>query len=288
MSYSEINYTKEAFLNPFNLGFLIAAMLTAFFASDAGPTVFNIALIMSFAVELIYLGAMPRNKRFRRSVRARRAAELAKPPSTKEMFRLLAKSSQRRYVRLRKLEKEISTHYRKLSYATQGLLESHLKKIDGLLNSYLNMLYQKQRYEISTQSSREREVVQSISNLRADMAGDSDKVRAIKKRRLRVLEQRLQRFKKAAEHLEVLDAQIETIEDVVKYIHEQSLTLSNPEEITFQLDTLLQEVGETEAAISEIEDIFAPTASILDDMASYQPEGESVDALRSDGSRTRV
>ncbi len=288
MSYQEINYTKEAFLNPLNLGFLIAAMLTAFFLSDAGGTVFDVALIMSFAAELIYLGAMPRNKRFRRSVRARRAAEHAKPPSTKEMFRLLTKSSQRRYVRLRKLEKEISAHYRKLSYATQGLLESHLRKIDGLLNSYLNMLYQKQRYELSTHSSREREVVQSIAHLRTDMLDDSEKVRAIKQRRLRVLEQRLQRFKKGVEQLEVLDAQIETIEDVVKYIHEQSLTLRNPEEITFQLDTLLQEVGETEAAISEIEDIFAPTANLLDDMASFQPEEDAGDALHSSVSRTRT
>ena len=291
MNRSEINYTKEAFLNPLNLGFLIAAMLTAFFASDV-ELLRNGVLIMGFAIELMYLGVVPRNRRFRRSVRSRRAAEHAKPPSDKEIFRLLSKSSQRRYARLRKLEKEISNNYRKLSYATQGLLDSHLRKIDGLLISHLSMLYQKQRYELSTHSGREQEVIRSIAHLRTDMEDDSGKVRSIKKRRLHILEQRLQRFEKGAEHLEILEAQIETIEDVVKYIHEQSLTLRNPEEITFQLDTLLEEVGETEAAISEIEDVFAPATSILDDMDSYEPErqeeGQEYGAsLHSDSSRTR-
>lgn len=285
MNDIEINYTKEAFLNPMNLGFLIMAMLTAFFLSGSEPW-FNLVLIMTAALELMYLGVMPRNERFRRAVRSRRAAEHAKPPSQKEIFQLLTKTSQRRYARLRKLEKDIATNYRKLSYATQGLLESHLDKIDGLLDSYLNLLYQKERYEYTNQSGAESEVIQAISSLREDMADDSAKVRSIKERRLRILEQRLQRFKKSSENLEIIEAQLETIEDVVKYIHEQSLTLRNPEEITFQLDTLLTEVEETEAAIEEIEEVFAPASDLLSDIDTYgtdEPEQESA----SDRPRTR-
>lgn len=285
MNDLEINYTKEAFLNPINLGFLIMAMLTAFFLSGSEPW-FNLVLIMSAALELMYLGIVPRNERFRRAIRSQRAAEHAKPPSQKEIFQLLTKTSQRRYARLRKLEKDIATNYRKLSYATQGLLESHLDKIDGLLDSYLNLLYQKERYEYTNQSGAESEVVQAISTLREDMADDSAKVRSIKERRLRILEQRLQRFKKSSENLEIIEAQLETIEDVVKYIHEQSLTLRNPEEITFQLDTLLTEVEETEAAIEEIEEVFAPASDLLDDIDTYGSD-ESEQESTSGRTRTR-
>ncbi len=52
----------------------------------------------------------------------------------------LSRQSQRRYLRLRNIEKSIRTNYRKLRYASQGMLDSHLSKIDGLLNSYLNLL----------------------------------------------------------------------------------------------------------------------------------------------------
>ncbi|MEX0821173.1 MAG: hypothetical protein WD021_03420 [Rhodothermales bacterium] len=284
MNDLNINYTKEAFLNPINLGFLIVAMLTAFFLSGSEPW-FNLMLIMAAALELMYLGVVPRNDRFRRAVRSRRAAEHAKPPSQKEIFQLLTKTSQRRYARLRKLEKDISTNYRKLSYASQGLLDSHLGKIDGLLDSYLNLLYQKERYEYTNQSSAESEVIQAISALREDMADDSDKVRSIKERRLRILEQRLQRFKKSSENLEIIEAQLETIEDVVKYIHEQSLTLRNPEEITFQLDTLLSEVEETEAAIQEIEEAFAPATDLLSEIDTF---GSADDQRSSTPDRSRT
>ncbi|MEX0746724.1 MAG: hypothetical protein WD275_01910 [Rhodothermales bacterium] len=274
MNDVETNYTKEAFLNPMNLGFLIMAMLTAFFLSGAGEPWSNLVLILAAALELMYLGVVPRNERFRRAIRSQRAAEHAKPPSQKEIFQVLTKFSQRRYARLRKLEKDIRTNYRKLSYASQGLLDSHLDKIDGLLDSYLNLLYQKERYEYTVQSGAESEVVQAISALHDDMSDDMPKVRAIKERRLRILEQRLQRFKKSNENLEIIEAQLETIEDVVKYIHEQSLTLRNPEEITFQLDTLLSEVEETEAAIEEIEEVFTQSVDLLSDVDSYSSEEE--------------
>jgi hypothetical protein len=284
MNEQQINYTKEAFLNPYNLGFLIMAMLVAFFLSGTEPW-FNIVLILAAALELMYLGIVPRDERFQRVVRSRRAREHARPPSQKEIFQLLTRISQRRYARLRKLEKDIRTNYRKLAYSVQGLLESHLKKINGLLDSYLNLLYQKERYDYSLQSNTENEIARAISTLRADLADDSPRVRAIKERRLRVLEQRLARFKKGRENLEIIEAQLETVEDVVKYIHEQSLTLRNPEEITFQLDTLLKEVEETEASVQELDDVFTRTPDLLADIDSFDLGG--IDESAQERSRLR-
>jgi vacuolar-type H+-ATPase subunit I/STV1 len=270
MNDANINFTKEAFLNPWNLTFLIAAMATAFGVSMIGPDfLFEIVLLFAAALELVFLGTVPRQERFRRAVRARAAAEHAKPPSKKEIWRLLNRPNQKRYYRLRDLEKEIEGNYRKLSYASQGLLDSHIKKIDGLLDSYLNLLYQKERYEQYSQQTAEREVVHSIQELREDMADDSDRVRAIKARRLKILEQRLERFKRSHENLEIIEAQLETIEDVIKYIHEQSLTLRNPEEISFQLDMLLSEVEETEASVEEIEEVFAKPTDLLTEMDTF-------------------
>ncbi len=284
MNDADINYTKEAFLNPWNLAFLIMAMLTAFFLSGGAEVAFNLVLLMSFAVELIYLGVVPRNERFQRIIKSQRAAEHNKPPSQKEVFQLLSKYSQRRYVRLRKLEKEITLNYRKLGYSSQGLLDSHLKKIDGLLDSYLNLLYQKERLELSVQSATEREVVQAMEDLRVDMQDDPPRVQSIKQRRLKVLEQRLERFKKSRENNEIIEAQLATIEDVTKYIHEQSLTLQNPEEITFQLDMLLSEVEETQASVEAMESVFGSTSDLLGDMDAYAPD----DATKSPGEGTRL
>jgi hypothetical protein len=102
------------------------------------------------------------------------------------------------------------------------------------------------------------------------MEDDTPRVKAIKARRLRILEQRLERSKKGQENLEIIEAQLETIEDVVKYIHEQSLTLRNPEEISFQLDTLLTEVEETQASVEELEEVFANPVDLLNEMDTFE------------------
>ena len=282
MSKGDINYTKEAFLNPWNLGFLIMAMVSAFFlinvGGSTGPSLpYNIMLIMTAALELIYLGIMPRQERFRRVVRAQRAKEHAKPPTQKEIYAHLKNVSQRRYIRLRKAEKEIESNYRKLSYTSQGLLDSHIKKIDGLLDSYLNLLYQKERYDDSQQSGTEHDVTTAMAELQAELENLSPRLKAIKKRRMRILEQRLERFKRSKENLQIIEAQLDTIDDVVKYIHEQSLTLRDPEAITFQLDTLLSEVEETEATVIEMQELESPSldVDILGDMDSYDSESLS-------------
>jgi len=269
----EINYTKEAFLNPWNLAFLIMSMLAAFFLSGFSGTLplFNIVLIFAAASELMYLGILPRQERFQRLVRAQHDKERTKPPSQKEIYLRLTKFSQRRYARLRKIEKEIESNYRKLSYASQGLLDSHLKKIDGLIESYIKLLYQKERYEDSVRNGAEAEIARDIKEIRDELGTtQSKKVRAIKERRLRILDQRLARYKKSKENQEIIEEQLATIEDVIKYIHEQSLTLRDPEAITFQLDTLLNEVEETEASVEEMEGMFTPGSDLLSDIDSYE------------------
>ncbi|MEM1271543.1 MAG: hypothetical protein AAGI08_15970 [Bacteroidota bacterium] len=272
---SDINYTKEAFLNPWNLVFLIVAMVTTLFVIGITP-LSTVVPLFALAAELLYLGIVPRQERFRRAIRAREAAEHSKPPSERELLRLLGKQSQKRYIWLRQLEDKIKENYRKVGYASQGLLDAHVKKLDGLLDSYLNLLHARERYEQFARSTSERQVAQAMQQIRQEIEEDPPKVQAIKRRRLDILERRLQKFKKTNENLDVIEAQLETIEDVTRYIHEQSLTMSNPEEITFQLDTLLMEVEATQAAVDEVEDMFvAPTsAGLLDDMDTYTPGRE--------------
>ncbi len=287
MNDRDINYTREAFLHPWNLTFLLVAMLTAFVAGGVGGSniLFNLILLLAGAGELMFLGIVPRDPRFQKVIRSQKAAERHKAPSQKEIFNVLDRQNQRRYARLRRLEKEIQANYEKLSYASQGLLDSHLKKIDGLIDSYLNLLQQRERYEVAMQQSTQSEVSAAIAALQQDMTDDPPRVRAIKERRLRVLMNRLDRFKKGRENIEIIDAQLATIEDVTQYIHEQSLTMRNPEEITFQLDTLLSEVEETEKAVQQVEDVFAASdlsgpGSILDGIEGLDEAPPASDPLQ--------
>lgn len=265
MKEGEINYTRETFLHPWNLSFLTigagAVLGLSFIGGPVGDTIFLSVLTAIIAFELLALGYIPRHKRFRNLIRAKHAAIAARPPSQREMYRQLNRANQRRYIRLKDLEKELQANYRKFSFASQGILESHTAKIEGLMTSCLKLMFQQERYTSFGQHKREQELTTAIAAVELDLENASEPVRNIKLRRLKVLEQRKERFKKTQEQLEMIEAQVATIEDVVKYIHEQSLTLNNPEEITYQLDLLLSEVEETEASVSQIESVFGPEES---------------------------
>ncbi|HYE95044.1 MAG TPA: hypothetical protein VD962_02445 [Rubricoccaceae bacterium] len=258
-----INFYKEAFTTPANLLFLIVALVSAL---AIGGFATDLILLFAAAAELIYLGTVPRSDRFKRLVRSRRAAETNKPPSDREVFRELSREDQRRYVLFRNLEKKVKDNYAKLPYASQGMLDAHLKKIDGLLDAYLNLLQLKERYGRFTHSTADEEIARAIAQLRAEMANDPPRVAAIKQRRVTILEKRLDKFKKASENLAIIEAQLETIEDVTKYVYEQSLTMRNPEEVAFQLDTLVSEVEETQASVVELEDVFGDPLGGLTNM----------------------
>ncbi len=283
---TDINYTREAFYLPLNLTFLLGAMAVALGVSFVDvPWLMDVVLMVSFGLELVYLGTMPKNERFKRVIRSKKAAVHARPQSQKELFKQLNPVNQRRYAHVRKQEADIRQNYRKLNYASQGMLDSHLAKISGLLDSYLKLLFQNERYESTRRMATGKEVQATIVKLTEDMKDDSPRVRAIKERRLRILKQRLDRSEKGAENLEIIEAQLETIEDVIKYIDEQSLTLRNPEAISFQLDTLLSEVEETQASVVEMEEVFSNPADLLSEVDTF--DDPTADPQETDNESTK-
>ncbi len=247
---------------PANLAALLVALVTAIAIAPALP--FNVMLAFIAAAELLYLGTVPRNERFRRVVHSRLGAAQRKRSTDGETFRTLDKDSQKRYVRFRNMERAIKDNYAKLPYSSQGLLDAHLKKLDGLLDAHLNLLKLREGLVRFARRGGEGEIADAIAALRTEMEADPPRVRAIKGQRLAILEKRLDRFKTAGENLAVIDAQLATIEDVTRYVYEQSLTMQNPEEVGFQLDTLISEVEETQASIRSLDEALADPMSSFD------------------------
>ncbi len=273
MPDESINFTKEAFMSPVNLGFLILALVIALLT---GGVTANVLLVFAAAAELLYLGTLPRNERYRRAIRARKIDERRKAPRDRDVFRTLAKDDQKRYVRFRNMEKAIKDNYAKLPYSSQGLLDAHLKKLDGLLDAHLNLLQLKERYVQFARRTGENDIVDAITGLQNEMQADPPRVRAIKQRRLAILEKRLDRFKKAGENLAIIEAQLETIEDVTRYVYEQSLTMQNPEEVSFQLDTLMSEVEETQHSMEALDETLGMGSLTELDLEAFEasPAGE--------------
>ena len=261
----EPNYTQAAFFHPWNLIFLTVGLSVSVGVGIATglPMWMLVALVLS--MELIVLGTFPRNERFRRVVRAEHRAERLKPPTKKEKYSALTRRQQRRYARLKSICEDIESNYAGLSSASQTFVQRTMRKLDNILDSYLDLLHQRNRHREAIDGSTEHSIQKAIEALRDKMDDFPERVRNVKERRLHVLKQRLARHQKARENLDVIEAQLQTIEDVAKYIHEQSWTLQNPSEITNQLDALFTEVEEAQEHVRQIEDVFMDPEAFLNE-----------------------
>ena len=260
----DLNYTREAFLHPLNLGLLLISTLSAFFMNDIGITP-NIVLSLAFGLELVYLGTIPNSPRFRRSVKIRKLKERKQSVEDKTKFQELSQKNQKRFLVLKHLSRMIKQNFEKLPYTSQGLLGSINDKIDGLLSNYINLLDIYQKYSDLIHTDTENQLKEKIEQEKQEVQqSESEKLKNIKSRRLHILSKRLERFVAAREKYDVCETQLETIEDAIRYIYEQSMTMNDPEEIGFQLDNLLAEVEETSSIIQDNDEVALPQYTLLE------------------------
>ena len=253
-----INYTREAFMNPLNLGVLLISTLSAFLLNDFGLAS-NLLLTSVFGLELMYLGVVPKLPRFRKMARLKKLQQKNSADGEKTLFQALDARAQKRFLVLKHLANLIKDNFDKLPYSSQGLLDNIRNKIKELLTNYLTLLDLHKRYQLymdtAVENGLKKEVTREIEEIKSL---DSEKLRKTKSRRVAILQKRLKKFEIAKEKYLVCETHLETIEDAIQYIYEQSMTMSNPEEIGFQLDNLLTEVEETSQLIEDLDQDILP------------------------------
>ena len=263
----EINFTREAFTHPLNLGFLFIAALSAFFLNDAGQAA-SLIFTIAIGVELVYLGIVPRMPLYQKKMRLKKLHQRNQALEERLLFRQLNSENQRKFLVLKHLTSRIKENFDKLPYTSQGLLDNIRNKVEQLLSNYLNLLELFQRYTSYMDESMEVNVKEEIKKEQELIKRHSSKrLQETKKRRIAILKKRLNKFSKARENSMICETHLVTIEDAIRYIYEESITMNDPQEIGFKLDNLLTEVEETSQIINEL-DISPILDEELDEMDS--------------------
>ena len=276
----DINFTREAFLHPLNMGLLFISAMAAFFLSDVGQSA-SIIFTLVLGMELIYLGVIPQLPRFQKNIRQHKIRRRNNAFEERMIFQELKQSEQKRFLVLKHLAKLITENFDKLPYSSQGLLENINKKVQKLLSNYLTLLDLNQRYSNYSDQSMDENIKAEIENEEEAISQtQSDRLRKTKKRRVAILKKRLKEYKAAKEKTMICETHLETIEDAIRYIYEQSMTMNNPKEIGFQLDNLLADVDETSDIIQDLDSDVSPIIEeemydIDSDSDYYSTEEES-------------
>jgi hypothetical protein len=276
----EINFTKEAFLHPANLVWLLVGTISAFVATGFESGFSSAILSFTLGMELIYLGVLPKLPSYQKSVKLKKEKELPEESGDKRIFHNLDGRSQKRFLVLKHITKEVEKNFETLPYTSKGMLEHVLTKMDGLLSTYLSLLEMNRRFQIYMNSEVEAEIENEVKKQEEKLENaESDQLKATGKRRLNILNKRLNKFQIAKEKFLICETHLETIEDAIRFIYEQSMTMPNDEDVGLQLDHLLAEMDETTSIIQDLDDSLLPGFDDLDkelELATLKKEAEKL------------
>lgn len=245
-------YFLKALKNPVSL--VLLGGLGAISLVSMNP----LPLIVGLAGKALFVGVAPALPAWRRAVdgRERTVALDEATDRTKRQLEALPAAEQQRYQNLRALAEGIRTNYAQYSDASRDFLAQMSSRIDDMQARFLRMLVAKDSYakHLATHSSMELDT--RIAALEAEIATADERVRAVKQKQRAVLEQRREKLHKAEADSALLEAQLGTLEEMMLLVKEQSITMREPEEMSAQLDGLMNEIEHTESTVAAIETSF--------------------------------
>jgi DNA repair exonuclease SbcCD ATPase subunit len=268
----EPNFLAHAFKSQYNLIGLGTALGFAFLSGTFLP------IVVAAGVELIVLPLVSGNQRFQRLVRARASQEedLAAAQRTQkeagDLLQHLSSPEQQRYRALQGLASEIRENYKALDSSSQMLVEELVRKLEFLLSFYLRMRYSLMRYQAYFSTTDAERIQERMSMLEHEMAAGPERIQQIKARTRLVLEKRLERYEKALENRQLVEAQTETVEEVLQLLRDQSYSMRDPRTITEQLDGLVSSAEDTERGVRNLEELMAIEKDAL------LPGGDDIEA----------
>jgi hypothetical protein len=263
MPAEEPNYLAHAFKSQYNLIGLGTALGFAVLSGTLLP------IIVAAGVEMVVLPLVSGSARFQRLVRARTSEEAEEQVQARqrmessEMLQYMPEAERQRYRGLQALTNEIRQNYKGMDSSSQMLLEQLVEKLDFLLNFYLRMRYSLVRYQNYFQSTDPERIQERIAMLDHEMKSGPERVQQIKGRTRAVLGKRLERYGKAVENRDLIDAQTETVQEVLQLLRDQSYSMRDPRSITEQIDGLVSSAEETERGVKDMEDILAIEHDLL-------------------------
>jgi hypothetical protein len=280
LGLDKIDFVREALRWQYNWIGLAGAAAFALISGTGLP------LVLAAGLELIYLSVVPQSSRFRRLVRSWKYADEKRRRELKlsAVFDELPPEKRKRYVALETRCREIKANYDRLSATSQMFLGQMEERLQGLLYAYLRLLGSAQQhgeYQAAIDPSQIQEEVEQLQQSLQSKAAAS-KVQEINRKRIEILTRRLEKYKKITENRQVVEAQCKAIEDVLALIRDQSVTVQDPQEVSSQLDNLLQDVQQTEETVREMEAIFELATPDLTGLPPL-PSGSTTDNVSTAG-----
>jgi hypothetical protein len=251
-------YLKFAFANPYNLSLFGGAL------AAAGLTMNPFLAVLAIGAEALWLLYAPESARLKHLLwdpRFDKVRELAEREARAERMRLLAEADRARVDRLVAQKREIQRLAAENPSFTADLLRGELVKTDRLVEAFLDMAVTCARYEQYLASidiaGLDKDRDRWDKAIRAGRDGDAQT--EIAKKNLAVIMKRFEKVQEIRKYLGVARGQLDLIENSFKLLADQIVTMQSPQQLSGQLDELLD-------GVQAIKDSTADTERLLNSL----------------------
>src|SRR5829696_3173686 len=250
-------YLKAAFANPYNLSLFFGGL------AAAGVTLSPFLAVMVVCLEVLWLVFAPGSKLLQKALwdpqfdkeewERERAALAAR-------VQALAEHDRGRVETLIARQQEINQLAAQNPSFTGELLRTELGKTDRLVEAFIDMAVTCARYEQYLESVNLSEVERGRQRWeRIVQKGEKGNEETnIARKNLAVILKRLDKMKEIQHYLTVARGQLDLIENSFQLIANQIVTMQSPQELTGQLDELLDGVESIKQTAADTERLLNP------------------------------
>ncbi|HVF49263.1 MAG TPA: hypothetical protein VNA19_04210 [Pyrinomonadaceae bacterium] len=234
-------YLKWAFANPYNISLLVGAVAASVLTLNPLPA------IIALGLEGLWLLHGPESKLLRRILWDPRFEQLRLSLEQQQLEERIKNLTGRERERVEKLvhkQQEIQRLAAQNPSFTGELLRSELQKTGRLVDAFIDMAVTCARYEAYLDSI-------DIPDLEGDRrrwekivnnADDNDPSLEIAQKNLAVILKRFEKLTEIRRYLTIATGQLDLIENSFQLIADQIVTMQSPQELTGQLNELLDGV----------------------------------------------
>ena len=251
------SYLKAAFANPYNLS-LLAGGLAA-----SALTLNPLLAIVTVGLEILWVVNAPGSKKLQEWLwdPSFDKEELAKQQAARaERLKNLDEADRDRVISLLARQEEIHALAAQNPSFTGELLRTELQKTDRLVEAFIEMANTCSRYEAYLDSidlselEKDRRRWENITRKQEHCDSETE----IAQKNLAIINKRFDKMKEIHHFLTVARGQLDLIENSFQLIADQIVTMQSPQELTGQLDELLDGVESIKQTAADTERLLNP------------------------------
>jgi hypothetical protein len=189
---------------------------------------------------------------------ARRKLANARAAATAERTRLVGALSPphaRRYAAMEELCRLIEANYQSLTGISQVYLSEQRRKLDLILQGYVQRLMALQRYEKMPTSRNSRDIEEEIEVLEQELADPdlNERAAAALKKNLELKQRLLESLSEVGGTVKALYTELDSMESLLEVLHQNSISLRDPQAISAELDAIVRQSEESDRVVREME-----------------------------------